>query len=98
MQTIGLNAIEQRALELNQLLTASLAEAGWDVLSPLGDEDFRSPETLVRASNQTQLVQWLGAEKILVTEKPEGIRVATDFFNDESDIERLISALRSAPR
>jgi len=98
MQTIGLNAIEQRALELNQLLTASLVEAGWDVLSPLGDEDFRSPETLVRAGNQTHLVQWLGAEKILVTEKPEGIRVATDFFNDESDIERLISALRSAPR
>jgi len=30
---------------------------------------------------------------IVVTEKPEGIRVATHFFNDESDIERLTEAL-----
>ena len=26
-------------------------------------------------------------------EKPQGIRVATDFFNNEADIERLIEAL-----
>ena len=98
MQTIGLKAIEQRALQLNQLLTNRLAEAGWEVLSPLAEESFRSAETLVRANNQSQLVQYLGGERILVTEKPEGIRVATDFFNDESDIETLLTALQSAPR
>lgn len=94
MQSIGLNAIEQRALELNRLLTSRLSEAGWEVLSPLSEEKFRSAETLVRATDQTELVQRLATERILVTEKPEGFRVATDFFNDESDIEKLIIALR----
>jgi selenocysteine lyase/cysteine desulfurase len=28
-----------------------------------------------------------------VTEKPEGIRAATHFFNNEGDIEKLIAAL-----
>jgi hypothetical protein len=36
----------------------------------------------------------LAEQKIIVTEKPKGIRIATDFFNDEGDIERLISALQ----
>jgi len=93
MQTIGLNAIEQRALQLNRLLTDSLAEAGWEVLSPLQEERFRSAETLVRASDPSQLVQRLAEEKILVTEKPQGLRVATDFFNNEADVESLIGAL-----
>jgi cysteine desulfurase/selenocysteine lyase len=93
MQRIGLSEIEQRALQLNRLLTDSLSEAGWKVLSPLHDERFRSAETLVRASDPSQLVQQLAQEKILVTEKPEGLRVATDFFNNESDVENLISSL-----
>jgi len=30
---------------------------------------------------------------VIVTEKPQGIRVATHFFNNEDDIERLINGL-----
>jgi selenocysteine lyase/cysteine desulfurase len=33
-------------------------------------------------------------QKVFVTEKPQGFRVATDFFNNEDDIERLIEALK----
>ncbi|HSE26290.1 MAG TPA: aminotransferase class V-fold PLP-dependent enzyme [Pyrinomonadaceae bacterium] len=95
MQTIGLSAVEERSLQLNRLLTDSLSEAGWSVLSPLADESFRSAETLVQASEPSQLVQRLARKRILVTEKPEGIRVATDFFNDESDVENLIRSLRN---
>jgi selenocysteine lyase/cysteine desulfurase len=31
----------------------------------------------------------------MVTEKPEGIRVATDFFNNEDDIDQLIEGLHA---
>jgi selenocysteine lyase/cysteine desulfurase len=92
MQTIGMRNIEARALELNELLTRRLDEAGWKVLSPLGDS--RSAETLVAADNPGQLVRRLAERKIYVTEKPEGFRVATDFFNSESDIDSLIEALK----
>ena len=95
MQTIGIREIQDRALEVNRYLTKRLTEAGWKVLSPLGDESYRSAETLVRAENPAELVSSLAAKKILVTEKPQGIRVATDFFNNEDDVETLIEALSS---
>ena len=93
MQSIGITNIQARALELNRKLTSRLNEIGWRVLSPLGDEKFRSAETLVAAENPTEVVHHLAQKKILVTQKPQGFRVATDFFNNEDDIERLIEAL-----
>jgi selenocysteine lyase/cysteine desulfurase len=77
------------------VLTAKLSEIGWRVLSPQDDEKFRSAETLVAAENPGKVVAALAAQKILVTEKPQGFRVATDFFNNEDDIERLIAALKA---
>lgn len=93
MQSIGMPNIESRALELNRTLTARLDEIGWKVLSPLGDEKFRSAETLVAAENPSQVVSQLASQKIFVTEKPQGFRVATDFFNNEDDIDQLIRKL-----
>ncbi|HEX6649082.1 MAG TPA: aminotransferase class V-fold PLP-dependent enzyme [Pyrinomonadaceae bacterium] len=93
MQSIGIANIQARALELNRTLTTRLSEIGWKVLSPLEDEQFRSAETLVAAENPAQVVSQLAEQKILVTEKPEGFRVSTDFFNNEDDIERLIHRL-----
>lgn len=95
MQSLGIANIEARVLELNRKLTARLNEIGWKVLSPLGDERFRSGETLVAAENPAQIVSQLAERKIYVTEKPEGFRVATDFFNNEDDIQRLIEGLKS---
>ena len=93
IQSIGIQNIEVRALELNRILTTKLTEIGWKILSPLADEKFRSAETLVAADNPAQVVGDLAAQKILVTEKPQGFRVATDFFNNEDDIDQLIHRL-----
>jgi selenocysteine lyase/cysteine desulfurase len=93
MQSIGMTNVEARALDLNRTLTAKLNEIGWKVLSPLEDERFRSAETLVAAENPAQVVSQLASQKIFVTEKPQGLRVATDFFNNEDDIEKLSHGL-----
>ena len=37
-------------------------------------------------------------QRVAITIKPEGYRAATHFFNDESDVERLVEALRTLPR
>ncbi len=94
---IGAKQIEERALSLNRYLTDGLTTAGWKVLSPLREERSRSAETLVSANNPARLVARLADQKIIVTEKPEGIRVATHFFNNEADINRLIEALSQDP-
>jgi selenocysteine lyase/cysteine desulfurase len=90
---VGAGRVEQRALGLNRLLTDGLASAGWKVLSPLGEESARSAETLVACVDPALVTRRLHERDVAVTQKPEGIRVATHFFNDESDIERLVGAL-----
>jgi selenocysteine lyase/cysteine desulfurase len=75
-----------------------LTEEGWRVLSPVADERHRSAETLVAANNPQALVAALAQRKVLVTEKPQGIRVSTDFFNNEDDIEQLIEGLKDNKR
>jgi selenocysteine lyase/cysteine desulfurase len=93
LQSIGMANIEARVLELNRGLTSLLNEIGWKVLSPVGEEKFRSAETLVAAGEPAKVVSHLAQQKIFVTEKPEGFRVATDFFNNDDDIEQLIHRL-----
>ena len=93
MQSIGMDHIQARALELNRNLTARLQESAWNVLSPLGEEKYRSAETLVAAENPAKVVRKLAERKIYVTEKPEGFRVSTDFFNHDDDVEKLIEEL-----
>ena len=96
LMKIGISNIEGRALALNRHLTASLADRGWEVLSPLRDEATRSAETLVAAKSPARVVVHLARRGVAVTQKPEGIRVATHFFNSEADIARLIEALSEA--
>jgi cysteine desulfurase/selenocysteine lyase len=90
---LGVEQVKRRALALNRRMTESLNEAGWKVLSPLADERARSAETLVAAKDPRATVKHLSRRGIAVTIKPEGFRAATHFFNDDSDIERLVSAL-----
>jgi selenocysteine lyase/cysteine desulfurase len=94
MREIGVKNIQDRVLHLNRHLTDQLIETDFEVLSPLANEATRSAETLVRAEFPQKLVSELASQRIIVTEKPEGIRVATDFFNNEDDVDRRVKALR----
>ena len=96
MMNIGQRNIEDRALALNRFLTDRLHNSGWNVLSPIADERARSAETLVAADNPAAVVERLRKQNVIVTEKPQGIRVSTDFFNNEDDIEKLIEILADA--
>jgi selenocysteine lyase/cysteine desulfurase len=93
IKEIGMDQIQARALQLNEYLTSQLAENDWEVLSPLGNQDMRSAETLVSVDEPHNVVRKLFQRGVIVTEKPEGIRVATHFFNNEADIDSLIAGL-----
>ena len=94
LSQIGIKNIGPRALSLNRKLTSRLQDSGFKVLSPLSSESYRSAETLVSVDNPSAAVTALAKQGVIVTEKPEGIRVAADFFNNEEDIDRLIECLQ----
>ena len=95
---IGIENIQVRALELNHFLTSRLKENGWKILSPLRNENARSTETLLAVEKPNEVVRHLLRRGVIVTEKPQGIRVATHFFNNEDDVERLIASLGETRR
>lgn len=90
---VGIQNIQNRVIDLNSHLTSHLAANGWKILSPDANETSRSAETLVAADKPEALTRHLLRRGVVVTEKPQGIRVATHFFNNEDDIDRLIAAM-----
>lgn len=93
MKEMGTANIQARVLELNAFLTKRLGENGWKVLSPIRNDDARSGETLVEVEKPAEVARHLFRRGVVVTEKPQGIRVATHFFNNEEDVERLLAGL-----
>jgi selenocysteine lyase/cysteine desulfurase len=91
LAAIGIDAIAERVLELNMYLTQRLSREGFVVLSPGGVH--RSGETLVEASDPRRLERFLRDRAVLVTRKPQGIRISTHFYNNEADVDACVDAL-----
>jgi len=89
---IGRDRIQARILQLNTALTSALRHADFEVLSPSGSG--RSGQTLVAAEDPGAVTEFLRNKGIMVTPKPEGIRVSTHFYNNDEDIEKLVAALK----
>ncbi len=89
---IGVAAIAERVLELNVYLTTRLERAGFEVLSPGGEH--RSGQTLCAVPAPSRAAEFLRERRVIVTEKPQGVRISTHFYNDESDIDTCVAALQ----
>jgi cysteine desulfurase / selenocysteine lyase len=88
---IGIENISARVLALNTYLTERLGQEGFRVLSPGGAH--RSGQALVELHEPARAAAFLKERRILVTEKAQGIRISTHFFNSEEDIERCLGGL-----
>jgi cysteine desulfurase/selenocysteine lyase len=90
---IGLDAVSERVLWLNRYLTFLLDREGVPVLSP--DGDHRSGATLVGMADPGAAALFLAEYGVMVTRKPEGLRVSTHFYNNEADIEAGVRAIKA---
>jgi selenocysteine lyase/cysteine desulfurase len=88
---VGREAIANRVLELNMYLTSRLAHAGFEILSP--SDPHRSAETLCGLPEPSRATTFLRDRGVIVSGKPEGVRISTHFFNNEEDIDRCVGAL-----
>ena len=88
---VGREAIANRVLELNTYLTSRLVESEFEVLSP--SDPHRSGQTLCALPEPARAHAFLRDRGVLVTSKPEGVRISTHFFNNHEDIDRCVGAL-----
>ncbi len=88
---VGIDKIAERVLELNGYLTTCLERQGFGVLSPGGE--YRSGETLCALPEPKRAVAFLHELGIIVTPKPEGIRISTHLFNTPEEIDACVRAL-----
>lgn len=93
---IGVRQIERRLLNLTDYLIEKLRNLGLQILSPIDDRKYRSQIILFKPKrNPVNLVAELERKhKIVLSARGKGIRVSPHFYNNEDDIDRLISVLR----
>ena len=100
---LGIAEAERHVLELAATLRAEIDRLGFELVShpeaPSGITVFRSSPD---PADEERLLARLLDERILVsiryTNGVGGLRVSTHFYNDESDLDRLVSALARARR
>jgi selenocysteine lyase/cysteine desulfurase len=72
-------------------LTFRLERESFEVLSPGGEH--RSGQTLVRLPDPPRARTFLLEHGVHVTQKPEGVRISTHFYNNEEDVDACVAAL-----
>jgi len=91
MLEIGPAQIERRVLELEAILRQQLKNLGAEFSS-----ENPSPILAVRFAghDSVQLVAKLKEHRVLVSSRQGWIRISVHFYNNEQDIEQLITVLK----
>ena len=91
-ESLGKQACMDRVLYLSRLLENRLMEKQLPVI-PVPAEQCRSGIIMLKSADATSLVKELYRRNIVVSARGEGLRISVNIFNNEEDIEKLISAL-----
>lgn len=94
---IGVRNIQRRILELDAYLEEGLNSIGAKVDTPL-DPACRSGITIIKVKEPAGAAAALEKMGILLTPRGRGVRVSLHFYNDRSDIDRLIAGLKKIGR
>ena len=92
---IGIERIQKRNLELVRYLIEELGER-YEIESPLNDGYPVSPIIRIKVAKSDEIVEKLREHKIFVASRRGGIRVSPHFYNDKSDIDKFVRALKQA--
>lgn len=94
IEELGIHRIEERILELTDSLAKGLASRGYEILSPL-NEGERSGILLFRGGSRSpeEVCTALGKKGIIVAVRNGGVRVSPHYYNNVSDIQRLLDSL-----
>ncbi|MGD9685007.1 MAG: aminotransferase class V-fold PLP-dependent enzyme [Candidatus Obscuribacterales bacterium] len=93
--SIGVETIAARVKQLTDRLVAGLLQAGCRVVSPRDDESWSGIVSFEHPELDSETIRKRLEEKRVITSVRRGwVRVAVHFFNDESEIDRLLAGLK----
>ncbi len=96
LREVGITAIHRRVLDLTDQILTGLREKGIHVASPVLRPEERSAILSFSMGSEEEnkaLYRKLMARGIIVALRDGRIRVSPNFFNNEDDLERLLSVL-----
>lgn len=95
LQDVGVGNIEKHVLALTDGLISSLADRGYELITPIGSRAERSGIVTFRHPEHpsSDLYEHLIAESIVVSQRGDDIRVSPHLYNTWDDIEHLLEAL-----
>lgn len=89
---IGLDSIQTRVMQLTDFLIQELQGRGFQIISPL-EPALRSGIVVFRVDQPVKVWKKLLDEKIYVSPRGGGIRVAPHFYNTETEIESFLKKM-----
>lgn len=89
---IGLAAIGAHVRTITQLAIDRFAAEGIRLVTPL-DDTRRGPLLTLRSTDEAALVERLAEQDVIISSRDGKIRAGFHFYNDETDVERLVRGL-----
>ncbi|HSO85891.1 MAG TPA: aminotransferase class V-fold PLP-dependent enzyme, partial [Draconibacterium sp.] len=91
---IGPENVMNRVLYLNRLIEQKLRQLGIELIVQKEDK-HRSGILIAKIPNPKMVVEELFKRNIFVSARGEGMRVSASIFNNEEDVEKLITELKN---
>ncbi len=92
LSKIGIEKIQNRILELTDFAIRGLEERGFEILS-CREEKYRSGIVIVKVKNPEHLWKRMLHDKIYVSVRGGGIRLAPHFYNSFEEIEAFMKKI-----
>ena len=89
---VGMETVAERISQVNSLIKDAVDAHDWNLVTP---RDRHGAMLAIRSTDAPRLVEHLGERDIILTERDGNIRVASHFYNDASDVDRLVTALEA---
>ena len=89
---VGLEAIAEQIKQVTTLIKSAVDAHGWDLVTP---RDRHGAMLAIRSTDAPTLVQRLDERGIILTERDGNIRIAPHFYNNASDVEKLVAVLEA---
>jgi selenocysteine lyase/cysteine desulfurase len=94
LERVGWNEIGRHVAELVAQFTERATREGLSVATP-DDPDRRGPLVVLRCHDAIELMRRLDRRNVVTSARGNGLRIAFHAYNNETDIDRVLEALRA---